>query len=117
MMMMMMMVMTVKRYIHVFCGGQLDLFLGASLMTVTELDDDDDDEDVDDDDDDDGDNDDDDDILVMMIAGIVGGQLGLFLGASLLTVTELMEHLLCLLWSSFSHLLGRARHKTADSTG
>ena len=44
-------------------GGQLGLFLGASLLTITELDDDDDyDNDDDDDDDDiDDDNDDDDD--------------------------------------------------------
>ena len=42
-------------------GGQLGLFLGPSLLTITELDDNDDDYDNDDDDIDDDDDDDDDD--------------------------------------------------------
>ena len=55
-------------------------------------------------------------MMMMMISGILGGQLGLFLGASLLTITELVEHLLCLLWSAIKRLLGNRFQRTASSS-
>ena len=56
-------------------------------------------------------------MMMMMISGILGGQLGLFLGVSLLTITELAEHLLYLLWSTIRHLLGNQSLRTNTSTG
>ena len=46
-------------------------------------------------------------MTTVMVSGILGGQLGLFLGASLLTIIELSEHLLCLLWSTIRHLVNK----------
>ncbi|KAL8618376.1 hypothetical protein ACOMHN_047448 [Nucella lapillus] len=39
----------------------------------------------------------------------VGGQMGLFLGASLLTIMEMGEHVVCLLWTAATHRCFRSQ--------
>ncbi|KAL8622390.1 hypothetical protein ACOMHN_041718 [Nucella lapillus] len=43
------------------------------------------------------------------IYSTVGGQMGLFLGASLLTVTEMVEHVCYILWTTLKHLFTKRK--------
>lgn len=45
----------------------------------------------------------------MFFAANLGGQLGLFLGASILTITELLEFIIFLIWSFIHRVKNRGR--------